>query len=189
MKLSMLTKEQVKKVYYERMKADFPPNELKPLAIIDKAVEQGSYECLGLMDGEEIAGYVFLIKHGEDYLIDYLAIYPERRNQGLGGELIRLLGAYLVQAKSIIGEVENPELAKSEEDRRIQTRRFAFYRRNGFRDTGVRAACFGVPYIIIEMGQGLVHTTEEVKVLYERHYRAILPKGMFEKNVIVQDRI
>ena len=66
------------------------------------------------------------------------------------------------QAKSIIGEVENPEFAKSEEDRRIQTRRFEFYMRNGFRDTGVRAACFGVPYIIIEMGQGPAHTAEEI---------------------------
>lgn len=183
MRLDRLTREQVEKVYQERMKEDFPPNELKPLAMINKAVEQGIYECFGLMDGEEIAGYVFLIKQGEDYLVDYLATYPERRNRGLGREMIRLLGEYLADAKSIIGEVENPEFAINEVDKELQTRRFGFYMRNGCRGTGVRVTCFGVPYIILEMGQGLVHTAEEIKTLYERHYKAILPKDLFEKNV------
>ena len=84
MRLDRLTKEQVKAVYDKRMKADFPSNELKPLGMIEKAVAHGSYECLGLIGGKEIAGYVFLIRHGEDYLVDYLATCPERRNKGLG---------------------------------------------------------------------------------------------------------
>ena len=130
MRLEKLTGDRVEKVYQERMKEDFPPNELDPLSVIMKAMEQGSYECLGLMEGEEIAGYAFMIKHDEDYLIDYLGIYPKWRNHGLWGELVRLVGEFLVDARSIIGEVENPEFAGNAADQEIQEKRLEFYLRN-----------------------------------------------------------
>jgi len=50
MRLVKLTDGQVEKVYQERMIEDFPPNELDPLAVIMKAVEQGRYG--GVSDGE-----------------------------------------------------------------------------------------------------------------------------------------
>ena len=77
------------------MKIDFPPSELKPLSMIYDAIERGIYECLGLMDGTDIVGYAYLIRKGDDYLIDYLAVCPDRRNAGLGSEMLRLLGEYL----------------------------------------------------------------------------------------------
>ena len=110
MKLSSLNEKQIETIYRERMKIDFPPNELKPLSMIYDAIERGIYECLGLMDGTDIVGYAYLIRKGDDYLIDYLAVCPDRRNAGLGSEMLRLLGEYLAEADSIIGEVENPEL-------------------------------------------------------------------------------
>ena len=187
MRLGKLTNDQVEKVYQERMIEDFPPNELDPLAVIMKAVEQGNYVCLGLMDGEEIAGYAFLIKHGEDYLIDYLAIYPKWRNHGLWGELVHQVGEYLVNAQSIIGEVENPEFAVDAADEEIRTKRLEFYLGKGFRDTGVRTTYFEAPFIVLEMERTPVHTAEEIKALYEMHYKAFLPKGMFEENVVMAD--
>ena len=80
MKLSSLNKKQIETIYRERMKIDFPPNELKPLSMIYDAIERGIYECLGLMDGTDIVGYAYLIRKGDDYLIDYLAVCPDRRN-------------------------------------------------------------------------------------------------------------
>lgn len=188
MRLDKLTNAQVEKIYRERMIEDFPPNEIDPLEVINKAVEQGNYECLGLMDGEEIVGYVFMIRHGEDYLIDYIAIYPDRRNRGFGGELVRLLGEHLVNAKSAIVEIENPEVAMNAVDKEMRTKRLEFYLRRGFRDTGVRTIYFEAPFIVAEMEQTPVHTVEEIKALYEMHYKAFLPKGMFEENVFVSDR-
>ena len=40
MKLSSLNKKQIETIYRERMKIDFPPNELKPLSMIYDAIEQ-----------------------------------------------------------------------------------------------------------------------------------------------------
>ena len=183
MRLQELTEDQIKAVYEQRMREDFPSNELKPLDMIMNRREKGIYECLGLFNEGELAGYVYLVRLKEDYLIDYLAIDKKRRNAGYGGELIRLLSGYLVHVKSIIGEVEDPEYAQSEADRELRTRRQQFYFRNGFRDTGVKATCFGEPFMIIEMGEGLVHTEDEIISLYRSHYKAILPEHLYEKQI------
>ena len=153
--------------------------------MIFQGMEQGIYECYGMFDRETIVGYSYLIRLDTDYLIDYLATDPICRNKGYGGILIELLRAKLTDATSIIGEVEDPSCAKCEEDRLLQDRRYHFYLRNGFRDTNVRAVCFGVPFRIIETGKGLVHDEEVIKVLYKRHYQSILPKQMYEKHVQV----
>ena len=92
-----------------------------------------------------------------------------------------------MNANSIIGEVENPEFAMNAVDKEIRTKRLEFYLKRGFRDTGVRTTYFEAPFIVLEMEQTPVHTEEEIKALYEMHYKAFLPKGMFEENVFVSD--
>lgn len=185
MKLEKLNKNQVEKIYRESMEVDFPADELKPLEVLFSAMDSEIYECFGLFSDGDIVGYTFLERLGNDYLIDYLAIYPQVRNQGYGGELIRLLGEYLTDATSILGEVEDPEFAKNENDRKLQARRLNFYLRNGFRNTKIKASAFGVPFIIIEMGEGLNHSYEEVKVLYKKMYKTILPAELYEKNIVI----
>lgn len=45
-----LTKKQVENIYYARMKKDFPPDELRPLQMIYKVMDEGLYVCYGLID-------------------------------------------------------------------------------------------------------------------------------------------
>jgi ribosomal protein S18 acetylase RimI-like enzyme len=63
----------------------------------------------------------------------YLAIHPESRNRGLGGEfydhVIGLIDKTLYRA--LILEVEIPGLFKNDEDRKRAARRIDFYRRHG----------------------------------------------------------
>lgn len=183
MTLETLDKNQITDIYNKRMKIDFPPSELKPLDMIFNAMDKGMYECYGLTDNDEILGYVYVIKLGKDYLIDYIATYPKKRNAGLGGILISLLKEKLSDAESIIGEVEDPDFAEDDESRALQTRRIGFYMRNGFRKTNLRACCFGAHFIIIETGEGMVHTEDELRELYKKHYKAILPKKLYDKHV------
>lgn len=187
MRLENLNREEIRRVYEERMKEDFPPNELKPLSMLYDGLDQGRYICFGLKEKENIIGYCYLLKNGDDYLIDYLAIYPDRRNHGLGGKTLESVSDYLAKegARSIIGEVENPEFATSEEERHLQTRRFGFYMRNGFRDTGVKVECFKAHFIMIETGKDLVHSKEEIRELYAMHLKSILTKEKFEENVFI----
>ncbi len=183
MQLKKLSIIQIEKVYMERMKEDFPPAELKPLSIIKQCLDKGAYECLGLFDGEDMLGYAFLLKHGKDYLIDYLAVYPNHRNEGVGGTMLGMLSEYLLEAESIIGEIEDPAFEENDEKRVLCKRRMEFYYRNGFKDTGVKALCFGVHFIIIETGANAVHSEERIKELYLKHYRFMLPDAVFRKNV------
>ena len=182
MELRALTKDQISAIYNDRMKIDFPPAELKPLSVILEACDKGIYEGLGLYDGEEIEGYSYLVKQSTNYLVDYLAIYPEKRNSGIGSVLVRLLSEYMGDTGSIIGEVEDPEYAQSEEDRKLRIRRLEFYLRNGCFDTGVRVKCFGVEFIILKMGRPEADR-EKCWELYSSFYRAVLPKDMYAENI------
>ena len=183
MTLQKLSKEQIEKVYKERMVTDFPKDELKPLAMIFKAIDLDQYECLGLFDEDSIVGYTFFVKLDNSYLVDYLATYPDIRNKGVGATLLELLDKHLANADRIIGEVENPEYTDNPEQKELQARRIGFYKRNGCHDTGLRVECFGVPFIVLETGSKRCGNADEAWELYQSFYKMILPKDKFEKNI------
>ena len=183
MELIQLTKDRVTSVYEERMVHDFKKDELKPLKMILKAIDEGIYECLGLSDGERLLGYIFLVRQGKRYLVDYLAVYPKERNKGRGADILKLLRDHIHDAEMIIAEVEDPIYAESSEEKEIQERRVSFYFRNGCSDTGVRVRCFGVPFIIISIGGSSSLDRSAMWEAYQSFYRAVLPRRMFEANI------
>ena len=183
MELITLDKDRVASLYEERMVHDFKKDELKPLKMILKAIDDGIYECLGLSDGERLLGYTFLVKQGKRYLVDYLAVYPKERNKGRGADILKLLRDHITDAEMIIAEVEDPIYAESLEEKEIQERRVSFYFRNGCSDTGVRVRCFGVPFIIISLGGSSSLDQSAMWEAYQSFYRAVLPKKMFDANI------
>ncbi len=183
MQLVELDIAQVERIYRERLIYDFPRDEQKPLNVILKAMEKGLYLCLGLRDENDIAGYVFLVKKDKDYLIDYLAVNPERRNAGIGGKLLLLLMEYFADADNVLLEVEDPDKCDDIEEKVLQARRRAFYLRNNCRDTGIRVLCFQVPFQILVLGENKTKDLNYLKELYLSFYRMILPKEVFEENI------
>ncbi len=183
MKLKQLSKDEVITLFNERIVNDFAKEEIKPLNVILKAMDDGIYECLGLFDGDAIYGYTFLVKMGMNYLVDYVAVYPEHRNNGVGSKMLSCLSDYLAKADLVIGEVEDPDYTEDEELKSLQKRRIEFYKRNGCRDTGLRVRCFGVPFIILETAGSTGAGKDELWEVYQSFYKAVLPKEMFERNV------
>jgi hypothetical protein len=181
--LERLSKAQVGDIYKNKMTEDFPKAELKPLEVILKAIDNGIYEPLGLFDDSGVIGYTFLTKLGNDYLVDYLAVFSDFRNSGAGSSMVQLLTEYLKDARNIIGEVEDPVHATDAAEKDIQTRRWNFYLRNGCTDTGLRVRCFGVPFGILRIGHRQNENHDELWELYQEFYRRVLPKEMFEKNI------
>ena len=120
MKLQRLDENQITKLYQEYMVVDFPKDELKPLNMILKSVQEGFYDCFGLFENEKIVGYTFMVKQENSYLIDYIAIFPEHRNKGVGTNLLTLIDDYLGDADRIIGEVEDPAYTDDEEQKTLQ---------------------------------------------------------------------
>lgn len=185
MRVEMLSVRQIERIYAENLCRDFPKNEQKPLSYILKAMAAGNYECFGLMQERELLGYAFFVRQGETFLLDYFATVAGKRNQGLGAVFLGLLRQQLCNADCVLAEVEDPSFANSREEKELQTRRYRFYLRNGFADTGVRASAFGVPFILIEMLLGQRHEEECIRELYRMHYRAVLPEEIYQKAVRV----
>ena len=52
-----LSLPQIRALYRERMTRDFPPDELKPLAMIEKALARDEYVCYGAVNGGGILAY------------------------------------------------------------------------------------------------------------------------------------
>lgn len=186
MKVIRLTEEQVAYVYEVSMKVDFPDNERKPLEMILDSMRQGKYDCLGLVEGEEILGYTLFFRQGDNCLFDYFAMLSKNRNQGLGSEFLRHIVAYYGDKKHVIGEVEDPDCAENALDAKLQSRRLNFYLRNGYEDTGAKANLFGVKYRILRMKNENTYTQEEIEKLYLAIYKDMLPKHMFERNVAIR---
>ncbi|WP_458459450.1 GNAT family N-acetyltransferase [Pseudobutyrivibrio sp.] len=183
MKLQRLNENQITKLYQEHMVVDFPKDELKPLNMILKSVQEGFYDCFGLFENEQIVGYTFMVKQENSYLVDYIAIFPENRNKGVGANLLTLIDDYLGDADRIIGEVEDPAYTDDEEQKTLQTRRLGFYLRNNCYDTGLRVECFGVKFIILEAGNKKCRDKDEVWDLYSLFYKKFLSEERFEKNI------
>lgn len=169
-------------IYHKSLKHEFPPNERRPLIMIIKGMFAGTYECLGAFSESRLLGYAFFLKHGNDYLWDYLTVLKKYRCRGVGSKIIQAVRAYYKSANSVIGEVENPAFAKSSEDKEIMTRRLQFYLRNDCVDTEVRSVTFGAHFIIIQLsGQRLDATT--VVQLYRMHYKVSLPRRLYDGNI------
>ncbi len=185
MELRKLDIQQITDIYNRHMQNDFRRDEIKPLAAILKAIDEGIYDCLGMYDGESITGYAFLVCLGKDYLLDYLAVLEKMRNKGVGSQMLRLLREYLPGASNIIIEAENPEYADDPREKAIQNRRIGFYLRNGCTDTGVRAVCFKVPFILLNLVHQQKDDKEKIRDLYRSFYRYMLPQAIYTRNVIV----
>ena len=183
MDLRQLNENQIISVFNDRMQIDFAADEIKPLSVILKSVSEGIYECLGLFDDDRMVGYCFNVIQGKRYLVDYIAVFSELRNNGIGSKMIGLIREHLEDAELVILEAEDPEYAEDEDLCDLQTRRIGFYKRNGLKDTGVRTRCFGVPFVILELRSRVSLSDDEIWEEYQSFYRAILPPKLFAGNI------
>ena len=183
-----LSLAQIRSVYSERMTRDFPPDELKPLQAIERALERGVYACYGAMDGTEVLAYAFFVNLSEPggryALLDYYAVRQELRGQGVGSRFIQaLMAGPLREMDCVLLEVDDPACAETAEDLSARTRRMDFYLRNGLRDTSVTAEVYRVKYRILTLPLGSMSSVEETRRIYAALYRAILPEGVYESMV------
>ncbi|MBO5556923.1 MAG: GNAT family N-acetyltransferase [Oscillospiraceae bacterium] len=170
---------QVEALYHARLKKDFSRNERRPLATIRRSWERDAYDAYVLLDGEEILGYAFLVRLGNNYLFDYLAIAEEHRDEGLGSLFLSRLIDCLKDADCVVGEVEDPAKAEDADSRAQRERRLQFYLRIGCRETELTANVYGVDYRILELPREKPFTTNELREIYTALYRSIFSPRIF----------
>lgn len=187
MQFAELTAAQVTQVYQERMTADFPPDELKPLSRIRRALSAGRYRCTGLFEGGELLAYgFFVILRGQDdteLLLDYFAVDAAKRGQGIGSAFLRMLPEQFPEAGAVLIESESPETAENSAERILRERRIRFYMENGCLASGMETSVFGVRYRVMELPLRKTHTPEQLRQIYAGLYRQILPPEMFREKI------
>ncbi len=93
-------------------------------------------------------GIVITILHKDLVLLDYLAVAPKHRGQGVGSEILQLLKTRYA-GKRILLEIEDPdEECKNKSDR---LRRKDFYLRNGLSVQDYKVWLFGIKMLILAM--------------------------------------
>ena len=175
-----LPPEQVRALYRRRMTADFPPDELKPLSAIERALARGKYACYGAMDGEDTLAYAFFVKLGEQALFDYYAVARELRGQGIGSRFMQaLIAGPLRDMDCVLLEVDDPDFAPDAAELDNRRRRLDFYLRNGLADTGLRARVWRVEYRILALPVGRLPSRRQAREIYTSLYRAIMPPEIY----------
>lgn len=170
MELIRLTKEQLKDIYENRMKDDFPEAELKPLDAMYSMMDLDCYDALAVLKDDVVVGYSLLTKvpNREFLLLDYLSIYKEYRQGGYGSEVLAKLKEHY-SGKIIFIESENPDF-QDEEHKKIAQKRLCFYEKNGAVNTGVLTKIWTVPYINFALCDGQMQRSQvedSLNAIYE----------------------
>ncbi|MBO5200982.1 MAG: GNAT family N-acetyltransferase [Clostridia bacterium] len=179
--LTQLTIPQIREIYNKYMVVDFPPDELKPLAHIEGMVARGICTCYALFEDGKVLSYVNLCEKDGFILVDYLAVNPCLRGQGIGSRTLALLKE-LCRGRTILIECEAAGLAKTEDEAEIRRRRIEFYIRAGFKLSGVSSLLFGVNYVILSYPAADKTTAADGLATV---YLEMLGKESFAKNLTV----
>lgn len=151
MELKLLNKDELVRLYDDRMRLDFPKSELKPLKAMLRLMDMGMYEPLLVLDGGQAVGYamIWLAEERSGVLLEYLGVFPERRNGGLGAKILDLLTE---RYGGLFGEAEAPTSDDPAEND-LRRRRIGFYERCGFRVLNYECALFGVHFKCLYRGR------------------------------------
>lgn len=164
--IRLLSQEEAHAVYKTQLKRDFPADEVKPWKSIERMWDDGEYYAVGIFEdiGElppgvdplvALRGYAFFVEPKDcgACLLDYYAVLPDYRSEGLGGYSLGLLAEY-VRLRGRYVLIETEDIAFAENDAQIaeRERRDAFYARNSCVRTDVTASVFGVKYVVWCLG-------------------------------------
>ena len=110
--------------FYRLMEKSFPVDERRPAAAARALLEEPGYRVFVARDTDgSLLGFLATWTLGEWLFLEHLAVDPERRNEGIGGRLLRDVVASA--GLRVCLEVELPTDT-------LKQRRIAFYERNGF---------------------------------------------------------
>lgn len=138
-------------VYSERVLADFPSMERRPLSSIRRLYEKGQYRCLVLMEEERVAAYATFIHDAsiDSVLLDYFAVDESQRGSGIGSRFLAMLPPQWPGKRGILLECELPDAAQDDAQRTVRERRIRFYERGGACIVPVSLRSFGVDYSLL----------------------------------------
>lgn len=184
--IRLLQEDEIAEVYRTYMVKDFEVGELKPLTLILELKKEKLYFCYGLFDEEELRGYAFFIGRKEEgvVLLDYYAVCASQRSMGYGSKFLELLSGVLTDFTGVIAEVEDPEKAQDEIEKKLRLRRVAFYERNGFLTTSLYCSlfrhCYNIMFLRLRAGD---YPDAQIHRSLDRIYHTLFNDKIYSENV------
>lgn len=168
--------------YTALYESSFPALERKKLDYMLSGEHASAYEVLVISTPDSpVAGMVITVTHGDITMLDYFAISPDLRGQGLGHAVLPMIRD---RVKERMGghfflEIETPPpfcvprdpCANAEQ----RVRRKAFYASAGMVETGVRAFIYGNDMELLAFPEDAGAITFAG---YDALLKATFPKGM-----------
>lgn len=183
-----LTLAQAGEIYGSDLKADFPPEEVKPFSVIRRMWEEKKYHAYGFYEqgagGEMLCAYAFLMADNVKrvLLLDYFAVCSRLRGSGYGSLALSLLRQECAGWNGILVEVEDDELPGLEEETVItRRRRISFYANGGCQMTTARSLLWGVDYRIMMLPVTDPHAGEHAAEKLQAVYRCMYDEKTLEK--------
>lgn len=132
--------------YYPFLQDTFPPDELKPLDMLHRQLDQGVCDAWLLTENGSPKGLALMLRTGGGpyVLLDYLAMLE--KGSGWGSQCLELLKAQYPQGILVEAEAALPELPP--ETLALRQRRLRFYQRAGFVPCPFKNCIFGVVYLV-----------------------------------------
>jgi GNAT superfamily N-acetyltransferase len=168
--------------YESLYKSSFPASERKELDYMLTGDKAAAFEVLVVSTPDTpVAGMVITVTHGDLTMLDYLAISPDLRGQGIGHAVLPLIRERVKEQGGghFFLEIETPPplcIPRDPCDNPEQrVRRKTFYASAGLVETGVRAFIYGNDMELLAFPEDAEAITFKG---YDALLRATFPKGM-----------
>lgn len=155
MKESILRFETVTKAHGDRVKikelyqSAFPLYERMPFWFMIRQAKREGAQLLGIYDGNEPIGMVYLVKWQDIVYIQYFAIEESCRGSGYGSKALSMLKDRYGGCRFLL---EMEEVAPDAPNYEQRLKRRAFYEKNGFHGTELLLTELGVRYEFMTVG-------------------------------------
>ena len=161
---------------YKLYRSAFPREERKPFSTIIQKYRQGIFDVWCICRSGKFSGIATTINHGDLVLLDYLAIAPQHRGQGIGSVTLKIL-KNRYHGRDLLLEIES--VYEDHPEKAMRLRRKAFYLGCGLEPMGVMVNLFGVPMELMSFGRKV--TFNEYLSIYvdstgswiEKHIRSL----------------
>lgn len=132
-----LSSHNVKRIYFDA----FPKNERMPFFLMFVMSKLWNTQFLGFYDGDTPCGFAYFAVNRKLLFLMFLAVDESLRSNGYGSAILKAIRNRYPDKKLIVS-IEPCE--DTSPDIEIRKRRKAFYRRNGYSETGYRIKLSGV---------------------------------------------
>ncbi len=162
---------QLKRLYNEA----FPKYERKPFVLMRLWQRIGKTEIQEIRGGDDFLGLLITVPYKDLVLVDYFAVMPQLRGQGIGSRVLTLIRERYA-GKRVFLEIESTRVQS--DNKKTRLRRKDFYLRNGLRECGVAVRIFSSELEILTFDRDVFF--DEYVGLY-KSLLGVLAKGKIER--------